>query len=804
MTSKTTQPTPRKTVRSPRPTPEVMIQSHSPIAPKSSILLDDDEPIHNHIRIANVVNDTLWLLSFIFLLFAAIALITFRMNDPAWSRSIPWEYEAHNLVGPLGAYFADVGYYLFGYSFWWLWVATVVFLWKNLRPLKRYATQPYRYWLGSLSLFTLLLCSPIGEYLFWQHRFDEYLPAGAGGLIGVLFGQVIENILGRTLGIILMAVLTLIAALFLGQVAWKRLLQFIQQAMQWCHNKINRNKDDALVHINRRTIHAAQNIANQPVEPLFSNSSNRERKAQIIDYTNEEDLVVLEDGGNEQFVNGIKSFIPDSYRTPPLSLLTSTQYTTQAIDSQMLQQMAEKIENVFAQLDLTVDVIKAFSGPTITCFEIQPCRGVKNRHIFPRVEELKQLLNTPTLRIVEHILDENRLLLELPNIQRQTVGLHEIIASPAFEKSPSLLTLALGKDITGSAVVGDLAKMPNILIAGMKQSGKTVCLHGLILSILYRATPDDVRFIMLDSPRQSLIAYHTLPHLLCPISHEVNENVAAIQWCLVEMERRLRLLEHFGVKSLAEFNHKIDDAKLQNRNLLNPFSRNPDRPDFLENCPVIIIVISELENLDLVKHTKLEQNLTRLVKNGHKVGFHLILSTQSPNVTTLTGNLKANIAMRMAFTVESKIESRAIFDQEGAENLLRDGDCLLQYPGYVTPIRLQSPFVSEIEVQQVVTYIAQQAFPNYLDGLLTGQAAAEISNTLTPNANTDPLFDEAVDLVLEAQRASISLLQRNLKVGYNRAATLMEALEEADVISPADVNGKRRILIKKEDSPQAK
>ena len=802
MTSETIQSTPRKTVRSPRPTPEVIIRRDEPTAPQTSFFLDDSEPAHSNIRIANIVNDTLWLLSLIFLLFTAIALITFRMDDPAWSRSIPWGYDVHNLAGPLGAYVADIGYYLFGFSFWWLLVAAVIFLWKNLRPLKRYATQPYRYWLGSLSLLALLLCSPIGEYLFWQQRFDESLPAGAGGLVGVLFGQAIENTIGRTAGIVVMAAVTLIAMLCLGQIAWKRLFQLLQQAIQWCRDKLASNKENALIKNNRRTIQEAHNIASQPVEPLFNNSSNRERKAQTVAqaFSAEEEWVVLEDGGNEQTVNGIKSFVPDGYRTPPLSLLNTSSHAAHAADPQVLQQTAEQIEAAFAQLELAVDVISAVSGPTITCFEIKPNRGVKSRHILPRVEELGYLLNAPTLRIVERAVGDHTLWLELPNAQRQTVSLHDIMASPAFEQSSSLLTIALGKDIAGGAVVGDLAKMPNVLIAGMEQSGKTVCLHGLILSLLYRATPDEVRLIMLDSPRQSLALYNNLPHLLCPVAHQLNESMASIQWCLAEMDRRLRLLEHFGANNLTEFNHKLNDAKQQNRNLLNPFSRNPDKPDFLENCPTVVLIISELADLNLREHPKLEQDLTRLVKKGRKVGFHLILSTQYPNVNTLTSNLKANITTRMAFTVESKIDSRAILDQAGAESLLRDGDCLLQYPGYADPIRLQSPWVSETEVQQVVAYIAQQAFPNYLDGLLTGEAATEINNTLTPNANTDPLFDEAVALVLEAQRATTSLLVRNLNVGYNRAATLMEALEEADVISPADVNGKRRILIRKDNT----
>lgn len=806
MTSEPIQPNspkPRKTIRSPRPSPEVVIHNNKPAAPaKPSLLLDDSEPAQGTIRIGNIVNDTLWLLSLIVILFTSLALISFNMADPAWSRSIPLGDDIYNLGGILGAYLADVGYYLFGYSTWWLIAAASVFLWKNLRPLKRYATQPYRYWLGSLSVMVLLLCSPIGEYLFWQQYFNNQLPTGAGGLVGLLLGQSIENIVGRTVGIIVMASITVVAVLCLGQVAWAHVFKLLQELIHWCSQKLDHTKDDVLIKKNRRTIQKAQNIVNQPVSPIFNSYNNRTRTMPNVELAPEDHIIMLDD--DEDFTHGIRNDVSSNYRLPPLNLLNQPTDTKPPADMQMLQRMAELIETTLTEMDVAMDVMSAVTGPTITRFDLQPHRGVKSRHILPRIDELTTLLNVPSLRLVEKSAGDYPFCIELPNPQRQTVNLSEILTSPAFQQTKSLLTVALGKDAAGSSVVGDLAKMPNILLAGMEQSGKTTCLHGLIMSLLFRTTPDAVRLLMLDSPRQSLAVYNRLPHLLAPVVTEAKHNQAAIEWCIAEMQRRLRLLSHFGLNTLAQFNQKIAEEEQQGKKLLNPFSPNPDKPDALDVCPTIVLVISELAHLNFQEHPNLEQDLVHLVKKGRTVGFHLILSTQYPNIATLTNNLKANIATRMAFTVSDKMDSRAILDQTGAEILLGQGDYLLQYPGYVDPIRLQSAWISENDVQQVVAFIEQQAFPNYLEGLLSGKAAAEIINTLTPNANTDPLFDEAVAIALEVRKVSTSLFERRLKIGFNRAATLIEALQEAKVISAVDISGKYKVLLKQDSTTPPK
>ena len=468
------------------------------------------------------------------------------------------------------------------------------------------------------------------------------------------------------------------------------------------------------------------------------------------------------------------------------------------VNPETLQQTAERIEAKLAEFGIEVQVVSATAGPVITRFEIEPAQGVKGSQIVNLSKDLARSLSIQAVRVVETIPGKNTMGIELPNEKRQEVVLREILTAPVFTDAKSKLTVALGKDISGVPVVGDLAKMPHLLVAGMTGSGKSVGVNGMIMSILFKATPEEVRFIMIDPKMLELSIYDGIPHLLCPVVTDMREAGQALNWCVAEMEKRYRLLSHAGVRNIEGFNKKVEESKASGKPLLNPFSLNPDDPEPLDKLPLIVVVIDELADLMMTERKSVEQQIARLAQKARAAGVHLIIATQRPSVDVITGLIKANIPTRMAFTVQSKIDSRTILDQMGAEDLLKYGDLLFLQPGSAEPTRLQGAFVSDQEVHEVVSHIKRQAPADYVDGLLTGEAVLETNQVVNPNANSDELFDQAVAFVLETRKTSISSLQRQLRIGYNRAANLMQALEDAGVVSAADVSGSRKILAQKD------
>ena len=448
---------------------------------------------------------------------------------------------------------------------------------------------------------------------------------------------------------------------------------------------------------------------------------------------------------------------------------------------------------------MAVEVTSATAGPVITRYEIEPAQGVKGSQIVNLSKDLARSLSLQSVRVVETIAGKSSMGIELPNDTRQNVILAEILNAQVFQQAASTLTVALGKDIAGAPVVADLAKMPHLLVAGTTGSGKSVGVNGMIVSLLYRAQPDEVRFIMVDPKMLELSVYEGIPHLLAPVVTDMKEAAQALNWCVAEMEKRYRLLAHVGVRNIGGFNDKVLAAKQGGKPLVNPFSLNPDQPEPLEKLPFIVVVIDELADLMMVEGKKVEQQIARLAQKARAAGIHLILATQRPSVDVITGLIKANIPTRLSFQVSSKIDSRTILDQMGAESLLGKGDMLFLPPGHAEPTRLHGAFVADEEVHRIVAYIKRQAPPQYIDGLLSGEAALETGNLVSPNADSDEMFDQAVAFVLDTRKTSISSLQRHLRIGYNRAANLMEALETAGIVSPAELGGSRRILANKDN-----
>jgi S-DNA-T family DNA segregation ATPase FtsK/SpoIIIE len=482
---------------------------------------------------------------------------------------------------------------------------------------------------------------------------------------------------------------------------------------------------------------------------------------------------------------------------PPLSLLSPPTPSSTLVDEIQLAETGELIEQRLREFKVPVTVVGASAGPVITRFEVEPAVGVRGNQIVALMKDLARGLGRTSIRVVETIPGKTCMGLELPNEQRQMIALSEILESPEYRESDSLLTLAMGKGITGEPVVADLAKAPHMLVAGTTGSGKSVAVNAMILSMLYKATPEEVRMIMIDPKMLELSVYDGIPHLLAPVVTDMKLAANALAWCVGEMENRYRLMSDLRVRNLAGYNQKVREAQAAGKPLWNPFPAHPEIPETLDTLPMIVVVIDELADLMMVAGKKIEELIARLAQKARAAGIHLILATQRPSVDVITGLIKANIPTRVAFQVSSKIDSRTILDQMGAESLLGQGDMLFMPPGTGYPQRVHGAFVGDEEVLRITAYLKQFGAPDYIDDILAGppgEAQGELLDGGNGDAEQDPLYDEAAAFVLRSRRASISFVQRQFRIGYNRAARLVEAMEAAGLVSSMGINGQRDVL----------
>ncbi|MDO4640740.1 MAG: DNA translocase FtsK 4TM domain-containing protein [Neisseria sp.] len=794
----------RKSVTSPKPQAEKPLpKSKTPAKPPkrpSKGVVNNQEKNKRNEHIANLISDTLWLLGLVAAIYIAVSLLSFSMTDPAWSRSVAASGEIRNMGGLFGAYFSDICYYLFGLSFWWFVVAGLVFLAKNFRPLQKPDYKPYNTGIALAALAVLLICSPVLEVFLLKKELSDELPIGAGGLFGSFIASGMSWLLGNTGSLLITLVILLLALSLLIQVSWLDMMEKTGQKMEWAWTKFRRRKNGYLTEMpdaktTRRMVREAEQITAEPAPLLENSSSNRK----VVPVSLAPPPAPVQTALFDEKGKAAEPAPPGEYAKPTLHLLSTPKGDVPPPNPETLQQTAERIEAKLLEFGIEVQVVSATAGPVITRFEIEPAQGVKGSQIVNLSKDLARSLTMQSIRVVETIPGKSTMGIEIPNERRQEVLLQEIFSSAVFNDAKSKLTVALGKDIAGVPVVGDLAKMPHLLVGGMTGSGKSVGVNAMIMSMLFKATPEEVRFIMIDPKMLELSVYDGIPHLLCPVVTDMREAGQALNWCVTEMEKRYRLLSHVGVRNLEGFNKKVEEAKASGKPLPNPFSLNPDNPEPLEKLPLIVVVIDELADLMMTERKAVEQQIARLAQKARAAGIHMIVATQRPSVDVITGLIKANIPTRMAFTVQSKIDSRTILDQMGAEDLLKYGDLLFLQPGNAEPTRLQGAFVSDQEVHEVVSHIKRQAPANYIEGLLTGEAALETTNVVNPNANSDELFDQAVAFVLETRKTSISSLQRHLRIGYNRAANLVQALEEAGVLSGADSSGTRKILAQKDN-----
>lgn len=501
----------------------------------------------------------------------------------------------------------------------------------------------------------------------------------------------------------------------------------------------------------------------------------------------------------ERVLNDTHVFqVQDTPSLPSLTLLHPTEASRVTCSEEALLDRGILIEEKLAEFKVKVSVVDAYAGPVITRFEVEPAVGVRGNQVVNLVKDLARALGLASIRVVETIPGKTCMGLELPNPVRQVIRLSAILSSSAFIDSSSKLTLALGQDISGEPIVMDLARAPHLLVAGTTGSGKSVGVNAMILSLLYKATPDDVRFIMIDPKMLELSVYNDIPHLLAPVVTDMKRAAHALNWCVGEMERRYRLMSALGVRNLVGYNEKIREAAAKGRSLPNPFSLTPETPEPLTLLPFIVVVVDEFADLMMVAGKKIEELIARLAQKARAAGIHLILATQRPSVDVITGLIKANIPTRIAFQVSSKIDSRTILDQMGAETLLGQGDMLYLPPGTGYPQRVHGAFVADEEVHRVVECLKHYGVPDYVEGLLSGEAELDDEANASRGAQggeSDPLYDEAVEIVLRTRKASISSVQRHLRIGYNRAARLIEEMEAAGIVSAMETNGNRTVLV---------
>ncbi len=497
--------------------------------------------------------------------------------------------------------------------------------------------------------------------------------------------------------------------------------------------------------------------------------------------------------------------LPGDSTLPAISLLDAATQSQEAIPADTLEFTSRLIEKKLKDFGVEVGVVAAYPGPVVTRYEIEPATGVKGSQIVGLAKDLARSLSLVSIRVVETIPGKNYMALELPNPRRQTVRLSEILGSEVYAAASSALTMGLGKDIGGKPVCADLAKMPHLLVAGTTGSGKSVGINAMILSLLYKATADQVRLILIDPKMLEMSVYEGIPHLLCPVVTDMRQAGNALNWTVAEMERRYKLMSKLGVRNLGGYNNKIDEATKREEKIPNPFSLTPEDPEPLGRLPNIVVVIDELADLMMVVGKKVEELIARIAQKARAAGIHLILATQRPSVDVITGLIKANVPTRMAFQVSSKIDSRTILDQMGAESLLGMGDMLYLPPGSGLPVRVHGAFVSDDEVHRVVEKLKEHGEPNYIEGLLEGGVAdgeegSAGAGTGEGGDESDPLYDQAVEVVVKNRRASISLVQRHLRIGYNRAARLLEQMEQSGLVSAMSSNGNREILVPARDA----
>ena len=748
--------------------------------------IDFSEKVKRSIR-----ESALWVLGALAFILC-LALITYHVDDPGIVQ-INNNQEIHNAIGRVGAFAADLLFNLFGVSAY-LFVAMIFYygwlLYLNTRNTEQTANADL---FLKICGFILLLIS--SSALATLHFSPEGFNETAGGIIGQMVGNSLASVM-KLLGASTLLFFVWLASISLFMsISWLKVMDEVGKftLMIW-HQlllkciELRDHYVDKRVQAERQTVIKAEKrrIAKkappkiEPVIPQLETSgrAEKERQTTLFEPATEGEL-------------------------PSLSLLDDPPPQKKGFSEESLEAMSRLVELKLKDFGIEVEVVSVSPGPIITRFELDPAPGVKVNKISILSKDLARSLSVVSVRIVEVIPGKSFIGLEIPNENRELVTLGEILKSKVYDDMSSPLTLALGKDIGGNSVVADLAKMPHLLIAGTTGSGKSVAINAMILSLLYKATAEHVRLIMVDPKMLELSVYEGIPHLLTPVVTDMKEAANALRWCVAEMDRRYRLMAALGVRNIGGYNRKVKDAIDAGNPIPDPLykppefedeDKAPDHPTLL-TLPFIVIIIDELADMMMIVGKKTEELIARLAQKARASGIHMLLATQRPSVDVITGLIKANVPSRIAFQVSAKVDSRTILDQMGAETLLGHGDMLYLPPGTSLPTRVHGAFVADNEVHAVVDKLKNAGKPQYVDEILETNESSISVSTDDSDAEKDVLYDQAVQVVIETKKASISGVQRRLKIGYNRAARMVEAMEAAGLVGPLESNGTREILI---------
>ena len=739
------------------------------------------------------------------LLYLMACLFTYSPADPGWDHGASLLTPVHNLGGIAGAWIASFLLFLTGYVAFLLPLVLGAIAWIALFGMDvdgdgQADLGPALRLVGIVG-FLVATCG----LLYLRGLAANDFSAGPGGILGTLAGRSLLRGFGPLGSNLFLLSLFLISVTLATGLSWLAVMdriggwalalpgllnrgarQGVKQASEWNEARVLREqreearKADSVIQLRREKVKIEP-----PAAPAVEKSERAKREQQIP-------LFHADDG------TGI----------PPLALLDDPKPQPKGYDAQTLETLSRQIEFKLKDFRIDAEVVGAYPGPVITRFEVQPAPGVKVSQISSLDKDIARGLSVKSVRVVDVIPGKSVIGLETPNTHREMIYLSELLRSKEYDKAGSPLTLALGKDIAGKPIVADLARMPHLLVAGTTGSGKSVAVNAMVLSLLYKASAKDVRMLMIDPKMLELSVYQGIPHLLAPVVTDMKEAANGLRWCVAEMERRYKLMSAVGVRNLAGFNKKVKDAADAGQPLLDPlFKPTPgmdEAPPTLEPLPFIVVFIDEFADMMMIVGKKVEELIARLAQKARAAGVHLILATQRPSVDVITGLIKANIPTRIAFQVSSKIDSRTILDQSGAETLLGHGDMLYLPPGTAMPERVHGAFVSDEEVHRVVEHLKQVGGPDYIEGVLeeaqTLYDGSSVGANGLPEAaasddpEADPLYDQAVQIVTETRRASISGVQRRLKIGYNRAARLIEAMEAAGIVSTPEHNGDRSVL----------
>ena len=712
------------------------------------------------------------------------ALLTHSSHENPWSGDVALDASVANLAGIFGAYLSDISLSILGFSAYIIPIALSWFGWCVHKSAEQPKSPKTIILIRNFALIVLVAFSSA----FLAQNFANM--GSSGGYLGISMHDYFGVLFGGASFIVYLGII-MVSFSIVASASWINIFSFTGSTLGAFFANIQQRR--AKAKLNKPEKHK---ITPKPIEKPSVVAKVKAAQVKKIKKTASSNLF------NTTTIAGL----------PSLDLLDEPVNNTRGFSEQVLENMSRQVELKLKDFGFDVTITTVTPGPVVTQFELSLAPGVKVSQIMNLNKDLARALLVESVRIVDVIPGKPVIGLEIPNETREMISLKEVLASEEFSKSHSPLSMGLGKDINGQPIVANLAKMPHLLVAGATGMGKSVGLNAMILSVLYKAKPDEVRIIMIDPKIVELAIYADIPHLLTPVVTDMNEAASALWWCVNEMERRYSLLARFGVRNIDGFNEKLKKSKEKGEPLLDPsFNKNTaqegEEAQELKALPLIMLVIDEYADMlgalaqeDRTKAKRVEALIVRLAQKARAAGIHIIIATQRPSVDVITGLIKSNIPTRIAFKVSSKVDSRTILDQGGAEQLLGMGDMLYMSPGAAHLTRVHGAFVDDDEILRVVNFLKESSETNYLDGVLNAHSESQDSHsgtggiTSTPGGELDPLYDDAVQIVTSSRRASISSLQRRMRIGYNRAARIIEDMESAGVVSTMNSAGNRQVL----------